>query len=204
MRREGAHASARGALLTERYGASHHSSHNLPFTSLLTITPQQAEDPRRSSILAHLLCAIRFTVLLACLIVEMVATCAACMWVICVSPTSSDVCPYACSVIHITTRVVCLICARLQYGAHTHSTSLATTYSCRSVTVFASEDTYSGTGGYIFQSHRITKKFVSSRAYLHTDLQIKCSGSESKHLQEVTTLSLLCQVNSIFSLHSFR
>jgi hypothetical protein len=30
-----------------------------------------------------------------------------------------------------------------------------------------SEETYSGTRVYIFQSHRVTKKFVSSRAYFH-------------------------------------
>jgi len=92
-RREGAHPPARGAFLTKRYFASHHISHNLSFTSSLTITPQQAEDPRRPSILAHFLCAIRIAVVLACLIVEMVTTCAPCMWVICANPTFLGVCP---------------------------------------------------------------------------------------------------------------
>ena len=107
-RREGAHQSARGALLTERYFASHLSSHNLPFTSLLAITPQQAEDPRRSSTLAHFLCAIRITFLLACLIVEIVTTCAARMWVICVSPTFLGVPPCLFSDSHHTCCILVL------------------------------------------------------------------------------------------------
>jgi hypothetical protein len=107
-RREGGHSSARGALLTERYSAPHRSSHNLTFTSLLTITPQQAEDPRRSSTLAHFLCAIRITVLLACLIVEILTACAACMWVICASSTFLGVCPCLFSDSHHTCCILVL------------------------------------------------------------------------------------------------
>jgi hypothetical protein len=70
--------------------------------------PQQAEDPRRSSILAHFLCAIRITALLACLIVEMVTTCAACMWVICANPTFLGVCPCLFSDAHHTCCILVL------------------------------------------------------------------------------------------------
>ncbi len=168
--------------------------------------------PRWSSILAHFL--IRITVVFdfsafpvrasvhCCfgILVEMVTTCAACMWVICASPASLGVCPYACSVIHIFTRVAYLFCARLEYCTHTHSTPLATTYLCRSVTVFAVKTL---TRVRVFTSFKVTGLLRSS---FHQGLtsKIKCLFSESKPLQEATPLSLLCQVNSIFSLHSFR
>jgi hypothetical protein len=65
--------------------------------------------PRWSSILADFLCAIRFTFVLACLIVEVVTTCAACMWVICASPISLCVCPCLFSKSHIHTSCVLVL-----------------------------------------------------------------------------------------------
>ncbi len=81
-------------------------------------------------ILADVLCAIRFTVVSECLIVEIVITCAACMRVICVSLTFlgesyiSGCVPnghtdmgtaHVRSAIHMFTRVVYLFCAHLEY-----------------------------------------------------------------------------------------
>jgi hypothetical protein len=59
-------------------------------------------------ILAHFLCAIRITVVLACLIVEIVTTCAACMWVICANPTFLGVCPCLFSDAHHTCCILVL------------------------------------------------------------------------------------------------
>jgi len=91
-----------------------------------------------SSILAHFLCALRFTVVLACLIVEIVTTCAACMGHLCEShifgcvPNGQTLthghvhCPcltdmrQVCSAIHMFIRVVYLFCARLEYWTPSH------------------------------------------------------------------------------------
>ena len=61
------HSSWRGALLTERCVASHHISHNHPLPLKQSPLNKQ-RSPRRSSIVTDFQYAIRFTVVLACLI----------------------------------------------------------------------------------------------------------------------------------------